>query len=141
MTAAVALPTDDAILAAVLGVVPTATAVWLFGSAAKGHWRAGSDLDLAVQTQSDWSAADRLEAAQTLAQSLGVDVDLLDFQRLDTVMQVQVLDTGRLVYARDPVALLQYAGFLHTEYQNIQRWRQPMMRGLANRLAAAGGAA
>lgn len=138
---AVALPTDDTIVAAVLDGLPTASAVWLFGSAAKGHWRAGSDLDLAVQTGQAWSAADRLEAANRLSQHLGIEVDLLDFQRLDTVMQVQVLDTGRLLYARDPVALIQYTGFLHTEYQHIQRWRQPMMRALADRLAHAGGAA
>lgn len=138
---AVALPTDDTIVAAVLDGLPTASAVWLFGSAAKGHWRAGSDLDLAVQTSQTWSAADRLEAANRLSQQLGIEVDLLDFQRLDTVMQVQVLDTGRLLYARDPVALIQYAGFLHTEYQHIQRWRQPMMRTLADRLTHAGGAA
>jgi uncharacterized protein len=136
-----ALPSDDTIAAAVTDVVPSSTAIWLFGSAAKGHWHAGSDLDLAVQTSGSWPMADRLEAANTLSQRLGIDVDLLDFQRLDTVMQVQVLDTGRLLFARDPVALIQYAGFLHTEYQHIQRWRQPMLRALAERLAASGGAA
>lgn len=135
-----ALPSDDSITAAVVDVVPTAKAVWLFGSAAKGHWRPGSDLDLAVQTGEAWTMTDRLEAANTLSQRLGIEVDLLDFQRLDTVMQVQVLDTGRLLFARDPVALIQYAGFLHTEYQHIQRWRQPMMRALAERLTASGGA-
>lgn len=136
---AVALPTDDAILAAVLDALPAATAVWLFGSAAKGHWRQGSDLDLAVRTSDRLSAADRLEAAHRLSLRLGIETDLLDFQALDTVMQVQVLDTGRLLYARDPVALIQYAGFVHTEYQHVQRWRQPMVRALADRLVRAGG--
>lgn len=136
---AAALPSDDTIKAAVGAVVPSATAVWLFGSAAKGQWHIGSDLDLAVQTPEPWSSAERLDAAQMLSQRLGLDVDLLDFQRLDTVMQVQILDTGRLLMARDPVALLQYAGFLHTEYQHMQRWRQPMMRALADRLVARGG--
>lgn len=135
-----ALPPDDAIVAAVVQCVPGATAAWLFGSAANGRWRAGSDLDIAVQTREDWLPADRFEAANALSERLGIDVDLLDFQRLDTVMQVQIIGTGRRLMARDPVALLQYEGFLHTEYQNIQRWRQPMMRALADRLSASGGA-
>lgn len=133
-----ALPTDDSIVAAVVAAVPTARAVWLFGSATKGTWRLGSDLDLAVQTEGDWSAAERFDAAQALSLRLGIEIDLLDFQRLDTVMQVQVLATGRRLMAQDPVALLQYEGFLRTEYQNIQRWRQPMVRALAERLVASG---
>jgi len=134
----IALPTDDTIVAAVAQAVPSAKAVWLFGSAAQGRWRPGSDLDLAVLLPAIWSATERFEAAQNLGQRLCIDVDLLDFRRLDTVMQIQILGTGRKLMDRDPVALLQYEGFLRTEYQNIQRWRQPMMRGLANRLAAGG---
>lgn len=135
-----ALPTDDTIAAAVAGAVPSATAVWLFGSAAQGRWHAGSDLDLAVLAPQAWLPADRFKAAQDLGRRLGHDVDLLDFRRLDTVMQMQILGTGRKLLDRDPVATLQYEGFLRTEYQNIQRWRQPMMRGLADRLTARGGA-
>lgn len=134
-----ALPSDDAIADAVAKVVPSAKAAWIFGSAANGRWRVGSDLDIAVQLPNAWPAAERFEAAMALGALLDTDVDLLDFQRLDTVMQVQILQTGRLLMARDPVALLQYEGFLRTEYQNIQRWRQPMVRALADRLAAGGG--
>ncbi|WP_137921763.1 nucleotidyltransferase domain-containing protein [Hydrogenophaga sp. 2FB] len=134
-----ALPSDDAIAAAVVAVVPSAKAVWLFGSAVNGRWRAGSDLDIAVQLPGRWSPSERFDVAMALGARLNVDVDLLEFQRLDTVMQVQILETGRLLIARDPVALLQYEGFLRTEYQNIQRWRQPMVRALADRLATSGG--
>ncbi|MCU0941797.1 MAG: nucleotidyltransferase domain-containing protein [Hydrogenophaga sp.] len=132
------LPTDAAIAEAVIAAVPSATAVWLFGSAARNRWSASSDLDIAVQVRGPWSPAARFDAAMALGSRLGVDVDLLDFQGLDTVMQVQILDTGRLLMARDPVTLIQYEGFLRTEYQNIQRWRQPMMRALAERLATGG---
>ena len=131
-------PSDQVILDAVLAAVPAATAVWLFGSATKGQWHAGSDLDIAVQVPGRWSASERFNSAMAMGHRLGIDVDLLDFQRLDTVMQVQILETGRLLMARDPVRLMQYEGFLRTEYQNIQRWRQPMMRALADRLLASG---
>lgn len=132
------LPSSELITQVVRDVLPNARAAWLFGSAAKGHWREGSDLDLAVSMPQPFNAAVRLQAAEKMVASLGIEVDLLDFHQLHTVMQVQIIHTGRLLFSVDPVALAQYQGFLHTEYQNIQQWRQPMMTQLANRLAGQG---
>lgn len=130
------LPSSELITRALRDALPDANAAWLFGSAAKGHWREGSDLDLAVSMPQPFSAAARLDAAERMTHALGIEVDLLDFHQLHTVMQVQVLHTGRLLFTTDPVTLAQYQGFLHTEYQNIQQWRQPMMAQLADRLAS-----
>lgn len=132
------LPSSELITQVVRDVLPGASAAWLFGSAAKGHWHEGSDLDLAVSMPQPFSPADRREAAERMINILGIEVDLLDFHQLHTVMQVQIIHTGRLLFTTDPVALAQYQGFLHTEYQNIQQWRQPMMAQLADRLARQG---
>lgn len=128
------LPPSEVITQVVRDVLPDARAAWLFGSAAKGLWREGSDIDLAVSMNQPFGAAARMEAAERMISVLGIEVDLLDFHQMHTVMQVQIIDTGRLLFSDDPVALAQYQGFLHTEYQNIQQWRQPMMAQLARRL-------
>jgi uncharacterized protein len=128
-------PSSELITRIVREVLPSASAAWLFGSAVKGHWREGSDLDLAVSMPQPFSAAARFQAAERMISALGVEVDLLDFHQLHTVMQVQIIHTGRLLFSTDPVALLQYQGFLYTEYQNIQTWRPSMMSKLAHRLA------
>lgn len=131
-------PADATISEAVRDLLPTASAAWLFGSAAKGRWTIDSDLDIAVDLPVALEPAERWDLALTLADRLGAPVDLLDFRRLHTVMQVQILDTGRLLFTTDPTSTASYGGFVHTEYQHMQRWRQPLMQQLAQRLGGKG---
>lgn len=135
------VPDDATIAAALRQALPHARAAWLFGSAARGRARPTSDLDIAVVHPAPLQASDRLDAAAHLAEALGRDVDLLDFARLSPVMQVQVLATGRCLFTDDPVADLGAAARALRDYQDLQRWRRPMMRALAGRLVEAGRAA
>lgn len=133
-------PADATVSQAVRDLLPTAGAAWLFGSAAKGRWTKDSDLDIAVELPEALAPVERWELAQALADRLGAPVDLLDFRRLHTVMQVQILDTGRLLFTTDLTNTASYGGFVHTEYQHMQRWRQPLMQQLAQRLGGSGAA-
>ncbi|RYF74569.1 MAG: nucleotidyltransferase domain-containing protein [Comamonadaceae bacterium] len=128
-------PSHEQIIAAVRKALPQARAAWLFGSVVSGRFGPGNDIDLAVDLVSPLSPAARWEMTHRLAQDLGTDVDLLDFRRLSTVMQYQVLATGQRLFSVDEGATAAYCGFVLSEYQNIQAWRQPMMRQLAQRLA------
>lgn len=133
------VPVAEHITHAVQQVLPQARVAWLFGSAAHGGERFGpqSDIDLAVRLPQPLSAQDRLHASEQLAALLGHDVDLLDFDRASTVMQVQVLHTGQLLFDHAGAENLDYCSRVMTEYQHIQRWRQPMMRQLAEQLRQA----
>lgn len=141
MTASV-LPSPANVAAAVQQVLPRVQAAWLFGSAAEPErLRSDSDIDVAVWVDEPLNPAALWTAQQALAERLGRDVDVLDYLRLPTVMQVQVLTTGHLLFDHDPVRTSGYNGFVRTEYQHIQRWRQPMMAALAKRLQHAGASA
>ena len=130
-------PTDDALCTAIGQVLPEASAAWLFGSAANGNWQPGSDLDIAVAMRPSLDAPTRLTRAQALGTVLNQDVDLLDFYQLHTLMQVQVVTTGRLLFAHDAAQLTGYIGQALTEYQHLQHWRQPMVDAMATRMAQA----
>lgn len=130
-------PNDDALCSAIERVLPEATAAWLFGSAAHGGWQPGSDLDIAVAVRPALSGPDLLKRTQLLGDQLNHDVDLLDFYRLHTLMQVQVVTTGRLLFARNAAQLTGYIGAALTEYQHLQHWRQPMVEAMAHRMAHA----
>ncbi|NWG74167.1 MAG: nucleotidyltransferase domain-containing protein, partial [Rubrivivax sp.] len=103
--------------------------------------RPASDLDVAVVQRDPLDAFARLDAAVRMAETLGRDVDLLDFARLSPVMQVQVLATGRRLFSDDAVADLVDAARALRDYQDLQRWRGPMTSRLVDRLIHAGGAA
>jgi len=129
------LPSDDALTHAMRQVLPQASAAWVFGSAVDPQrFVDASDIDLAVMLPQALSSTHKLDVLAQLAALLGREVDLLDFARLDTVMQAQVLSTGRLLFSDDAVALAHYCAFVYSEYQDIQRWRQPLMNSLAQRL-------
>jgi len=71
---------------------------YLFGSLARD--KAGHDVDLAILTQS--SPVYSLRAAIT--ECLGTQrVDLVDLRQASPVLRFEILRTGRLLYAADPL--------------------------------------
>jgi uncharacterized protein len=132
------LPSDTQLAACVRSAVPEVQGAWLFGSAAHHQLRAQSDVDIAVWQRQPMSAVQRFDAAQALAAILGRDVDLLDFHRLSTLMQAQIINTGRRLFTDDPVAELNTIAMVLRDYQDLQIRRRPMLRGLHARLQQAG---
>ncbi len=124
----------EKIASVVQRLVPQASALWLFGSAVRHQMQPDSDIDLAVALSAPLTIEEKWSLQTALTQQLGAEVDLLDFSRLPTIMQFQVLETGQLLYAKDPVATELYSAFVRTEYMDIQRWRQPMIAKLAREL-------
>jgi uncharacterized protein len=129
-------PSTAQLKAVIQGLLPDAAAAWLFGSAVRNEMRSDSDVDVALWMPAAWSPAEKMKAHDLLSNALGTPVDILDFSRLPTVMQVQILETGELLFADDPVAVEMYCATVKTEYLHIQRWRQPMIRTLTDELNA-----
>lgn len=82
----------------------SASAIILFGSAARGELRADSDYDIAYLSSRKWSPYERFMAAQRLAGELGRDVDLIDFAEASTVFQAQIVGGGEVLYDADPLS-------------------------------------
>lgn len=93
-----AVLSDDAILDAVRALFPTLCAVTLFGSRAQGQERDDSDLDLAVLLPEPADPVALWQAGEAIAKRLGVDVDLVDLRRASTVMQHQIITSGRRLF-------------------------------------------
>ena len=95
---------DQAIVAAVSAAVPTAVAVYLFGSTAAGADGPQSDVDVAILPLRPMDPVARFDAQERLASILRRSVDLIDLRTASSVMAMQVLATGRLLYDADPVS-------------------------------------
>lgn len=75
--------------------------VYAFGSIVSGHAGPESDLDLAVLVPGYADPVELFDLAARLADRVDRHVDLLDFRAASTVMQHQILTTGRRLWARD----------------------------------------
>jgi predicted nucleotidyltransferase len=77
---------------------PNALAIYLFGSRANGTTNSDSDLDLAVLVAGYAKPLQLWDVSNNLAEIAGCDVDLLDMRATSTVMQYQILQTGRRLW-------------------------------------------
>ncbi len=102
----------DALLQTLHARVPNLLAVYAFGSRVQGTAGAESDLDLAVLVAGYAEPVALWELAGDLADTAGCPVDLVDLRAASTVLQYQVITTGRRWWARDVQAALYEAAIL-----------------------------
>ncbi len=79
------------------------SALWLFGSQARGEARGDSDVDLAALFSRPVPSEAVLAARLDLFSLLGREVDLVDLRRASPILGRQILRDGRLLLDRDPV--------------------------------------
>lgn len=105
-------------------------AIYLFGSHAQGTAGPDSDIDLAVLMATASEAVSLWETAQRLAASFDREVDLLDLRHASTVMQYQIITTGRLLWAGSSQAAL-YESFILSEKTALDSARAGLMADIA----------
>ncbi|MGH8559881.1 MAG: type VII toxin-antitoxin system MntA family adenylyltransferase antitoxin, partial [Methylococcales bacterium] len=79
---------------------PRLLAVYAFGSQIQDTAQKESDLDLAVLCEGYADPLYLWELSAELADMLHMDVDLLDLRAASTVMQYQIITTGRLLWGK-----------------------------------------
>ncbi|HUR34610.1 MAG TPA: nucleotidyltransferase domain-containing protein [Vicinamibacterales bacterium] len=109
-------------------------AVYQFGSSVGGSTHRGSDVDVAVLADRPLAATDRFDLQERVAGRLGRDVDLLDLRSASTVMAMQVITTGELLFDGDPVSRGAFEDRAFSSYARLNEER----RGILERIAAEG---
>lgn len=127
-----ALAPEGLVVRSLLAHWPDALAMYAFGSRVQGHARPDSDLDLALLVPGYAQPLQRWELAQQLATALGCEVDLLDLRAASTVMQYQVLMTGRCLWAQQPAAAL-FECFVLNEKLDFDAARAGLLADIAQR--------
>jgi len=92
-------PLAEAAISSIRTAFPNTLAIYLFGSRANGTANSDSDLDLAVLVAGYAEPLQLWDISNDLAEIAGCDVDLLDMRAASTVMQYQILQTGRCLWA------------------------------------------
>lgn len=102
-------------------------AIYLFGSRAKGQARAESDLDLAVIGTTVFDRERLFRIQLELAALLDHPVDLVDLRAADTVLQMQVLGGGQLLFCTDDNDRLAIEAMMMKDYQMLNYSREPVI--------------
>ena len=121
---------ESALRAALHGLVetlPEVMTVYLFGSTAAGVSGRSSDLDLAVLAPEPIAPARVGRARERVAELAGRDVDLIDLARCSTVMQAQVVSTGRVLREVDPAAREAFETRVYSAYARLNEERREIL--------------
>src|ERR1700752_4000812 len=111
-----------------LASLPEVELAYLFGSHARGHQRAESDIDLAIQVGPE-AARDSRATLARLFDHLGrvAPSDRLGLVLLDhapSLLRHRVLSTGTLLFERTPSARVRFATRTIRDYQDMQLRRE-----------------
>jgi uncharacterized protein len=124
-------PSAERIVDVVRRELPEVVAIYLFGSAARGRSREGSDLDIAVLPVEELPSLSRWEAQERIASVLGKSIDLVDLQSASTVLRAQVVATGQLLDDSNPPARKRFEGQALTAYARLNEERREILERIA----------
>lgn len=124
-------------LSAALGIlrreIPDLAGVYLFGSAAAGALRPGSDIDLAFLAGRPLPRQLVLDLQEAVANVLLRDVDLIDLAAAPTILQVQAIGEGRLIYAADTDAIGFFEVRVMRDYYDLKARRAAIEADIVER--------
>jgi predicted nucleotidyltransferase len=126
------LAADGPIVAAIRAELPSALAIYAFGSQVNATANGNSDLDLAVLVAGYADTIQLWDLSGKLADISHCSVDLLDMRAATTVMQFQILQTGRRMWGNDPQAGL-FECFVLSEKTELDSARAALLNDIQTR--------
>jgi len=124
------LQPDGPVVGAIRERLPSVLAVYAFGSRVQGMAGPQSDLDLAVLVAGYAEPLVLWDLSASLADKVACPVDLLDLRAASTVMQYQVITTGKLLWSIGLDAGL-FECYVLSEKTALDAARAPLLADIA----------
>ncbi|GKW23593.1 nucleotidyltransferase domain-containing protein [Pectobacterium polonicum] len=125
----------DEIVSTLKKQIPDIRMVYLFGSQATGNARADSDIDIAIMATRTLAPVERWELSNQLAKAMGRDVDLVDLLQASTVLKMEIVRNGKLLYDAETAAG-EFEMITLSMYQHLQKERADIIRSFHQDLKA-----
>ncbi|ASY78777.1 type VII toxin-antitoxin system MntA family adenylyltransferase antitoxin [Pectobacterium polaris] len=125
----------DKIVSTLKKQIPDIKIIYLFGSQATGNARADSDVDIAVMATRALDPVERWELSHQLAKTVDHDVDLIDLLQASTVLKMEIVRNGKLLYDAKAAAG-EFEMTTLSMYQHLQRERADIIRSFNQDLKA-----
>lgn len=123
------LAADGPLVSRIRTAWPHTLAIYAFGSQIQGTAGPESDLDLGVLVAGYADPLQLWDVRFELETLAGLPVDLLDLRAASTVMQVQVINTGRLLWGQQPDTAL-FECFVMREKYDLDIRRRAQMEDI-----------
>lgn len=117
----------DTIIEAVTHLLPHSKLLYLFGSQADNSSTSKSDIDLAVLVPQKLPPVERFELQEELAHQFKQDVDLVDLLSASTVLQHQVIQSGKLLWGSEEEQT-RFEMQVLSMYQHLNEERSEILR-------------
>ncbi|MEP6971309.1 MAG: nucleotidyltransferase domain-containing protein [Betaproteobacteria bacterium] len=123
------LAPDGPVVSAIRARLPDAMAIYAFGSQIQGTAGQGSDLDLAVLVATYADPLVLWPLSSALADVAKCPVDLLDLRAATTVMQYQVITSGRRLWSTG-LAVDLFECYVLSEKTDLDTARAPLLAAI-----------
>ena len=108
-------------------------AVYVFGSSITEFATTQSDIDIAVICRFKVERLNLWDIGQEIAVVLNRDVDLLDLRGVTTVVQMQVVSTGRRIFCIDEEECEKFEGLVFSSYALLNEERREILEDIKAR--------
>ncbi len=124
---------EDGIVHHLLSSFPDTLAIYRFGSFGTADEHPESDLDLAVLSTGPLGSVMRWNAAQSIAQIAGRDVDLVDLFLASTVMRLQIVAHGKRLYCADENQVGRFEDNAFSSYARLSEERRGILEDIKHK--------
>jgi len=107
--------------------------IYLFGSRAKGEARTDSDWDIALMNECKIPAIDLWELKELIANEFGAEIDLIDLLQSTTVLNLQVIEHGALLYDKNSESAL-FETQIISMYSRLQEDRKDIVSNFVDQI-------
>ena len=128
------LVSDDEIVSSILGFHSDTQAVYLFGSYGTEYVRPDSDVDIALllpHARSKELGSLALDpCVSALADLFNRPMDLINLRSVDTVFQIRIIETGRLLYGDGAPETSRFEMLTLSFYQKLNEERADIIEDI-----------
>lgn len=126
---------DEVIVRIVVAHYPTTQAIYLFGSYGTADEWPDSDVDIALLLPAEQTSGlphlALTPCHHSLQDTLGKSVDLLNAREISTVLQKEIIASGRVLYCADDDAVAEFEMLTLSHYQKLNDERKAILESFA----------
>lgn len=106
-------------------------AIYLYGSIITEYYNDESDIDIAILLDKKINSSEIFEINCVLTNELNKEVDLVQLYTVSTVLQMQIIQTGKRIFCKDESFCNGFETQIFCDYVELNELRKPYLDEIA----------